>query len=68
MRSRSLRSSTSAGVPCGRCARDGWKYIEAPKPELYEVDRDPGETSNAVASEGTLASTLAQKVSSFGSG
>jgi choline-sulfatase len=46
---------------------NGWKYIEAPKPELYEVDRDPGETTNKVAIEGRLASTLAQRVSSYGS-
>ena len=28
----------------------GWKYIEAPEPELYEVATDPGETRN-LASE-----------------
>lgn len=27
---------------------DGWKYIHAPKPELYDLSRDPGETQNAV--------------------
>lgn len=25
---------------------DGWKYIEAPTPELYRVEEDPGETVN----------------------
>jgi choline-sulfatase len=26
-----------------------WKYIRAPKPELYDLARDPGETRNVVA-------------------
>ena len=30
-----------------RALRDGqWKYVEAPTPELYDVRKDPGETSN----------------------
>jgi arylsulfatase A-like enzyme/Tfp pilus assembly protein PilF len=30
-----------------RAMRDGrWKYIEAPTPELYDVQQDPGETRN----------------------
>src|SRR5512139_3520064 len=30
-----------------RAVRDGkWKYIEAPTPELYDVQQDPGETKN----------------------
>lgn len=30
-----------------RSLRDGkWKYIEAPTPELYDVQQDPGETRN----------------------
>ncbi len=30
-----------------RALRDGqWKYIDAPKPELYKVREDPGETRN----------------------
>ncbi len=26
-----------------------WKYIQAPKPELYDLVRDPGETNNVMA-------------------
>jgi arylsulfatase A-like enzyme/Flp pilus assembly protein TadD len=26
-----------------------WKYIRAPRPELYDLSRDPGETSNVLA-------------------
>jgi Tfp pilus assembly protein PilF len=28
-----------------------WKYIEAPEPELYDLQADPGETRNLAASE-----------------
>jgi arylsulfatase A-like enzyme/Flp pilus assembly protein TadD len=32
-----------------RSVRDGrWKYILAPKPELYDLERDPGELTNLV--------------------
>jgi choline-sulfatase len=27
---------------------DNWKYIRAPKPELYDLNRDPGETTNVL--------------------
>jgi arylsulfatase A-like enzyme/Flp pilus assembly protein TadD len=26
-----------------------WKYIRAPRPELYDLNRDPGETNNVIA-------------------
>ncbi len=35
-----------------RALRDGrWKYILAPRPELYDLDRDPGERQNLVDQE-----------------
>jgi arylsulfatase A-like enzyme/tetratricopeptide (TPR) repeat protein len=35
-----------------RTLRDGrWKYILAPRPELYDLDRDPGELQNLVDRE-----------------
>jgi arylsulfatase A-like enzyme/cytochrome c-type biogenesis protein CcmH/NrfG len=46
---------------------NGWKYIEAPKPELYDVRRDPAENTNRVTEERSVASQLAQKVSGYGS-
>lgn len=46
---------------------NGWKYIEAPKPELYELGRDPGETVNKAASDGALVAELEHRVSTYGS-
>jgi len=44
---------------------DGWKYIDAPSPELYDLARDPGETSNLFARERNRASALAAKLATF---
>ena len=49
---------------------DRWKYIEAPKPELYDMRADPGERRNALDARAPLAaglgSALARIVTSFG--
>jgi arylsulfatase A-like enzyme/Flp pilus assembly protein TadD len=39
-----------------------WKYIRAPKPELYNLRDDPVETRNEVASAGDVASALGRKL------
>ncbi len=42
-----------------RSLRQGrWKYIEAPRPELYDLERDPMETRNVVSSEPSRARAL----------
>jgi tetratricopeptide (TPR) repeat protein len=42
-----------------RSLRQGrWKYIEAPRPELYDLERDPMETRNVVTSESSRARAL----------
>jgi choline-sulfatase len=38
------------------------KYIAAPKPELYDVDVDPAETQNRIASNADIARALASQV------
>ena len=30
---------------------DGWKYIDAPRPELYDLTRDPGERRNLIVTD-----------------
>lgn len=40
--------------------QDGdWKFIDAPRPELYALDRDANEQSNLVATETAMADRLA---------
>ncbi len=40
--------------------QDGdWKYIEAPEPELYDLEADPGEVANAAVDHPGIAASLA---------
>jgi choline-sulfatase len=49
-----------------RALRSGpWKYIAAPKAELYDVGKDAGEQSNLVAAESTIARGLDQRVARY---
>jgi arylsulfatase A-like enzyme/Flp pilus assembly protein TadD len=42
-----------------RVLRDGrWKYIQAPRPELYDLAQDPGETRNLAGREPARAEAL----------
>jgi choline-sulfatase len=42
-----------------RALRDGrFKYVQAPRPELYDLKEDPGETRNLVASQAARAEAL----------
>jgi arylsulfatase A-like enzyme/Flp pilus assembly protein TadD len=40
----------------------GWKYIQAPKPELYDLRNDPAEEKNLVRSEGGRAADLRSRL------
>jgi len=42
--------------------REGWKYIEAPTRELYDLGRDPGETENLAAERRERVAELAAVV------
>ena len=39
-----------------------YKYIEAPRPELYDLTADPGETTNVFARHSTLAFEMARRL------
>lgn len=39
-----------------------WKYIRAPKPELYNLKTDPGETRNEAGSAGDVASAAGRRL------
>ena len=53
-----------------RAVRDGkWKYIEAPTPELYDLQQDPGETKNVHGAFSSQAEELRLRLESMaGSG
>jgi choline-sulfatase len=51
-----------------RTLRSGeWKYIAAPKPELYDLAHDPGETRNVVNEQPARTSDLARRVDAISS-
>jgi choline-sulfatase len=47
---------------------EGWKYVEAPRPELYHLSEDPGETRNVLESRGPVASGMRQSLGRYGGG
>ena len=44
---------------------DRYKFIEAPKPELYDLDKDPHELQNLYAEKKAVASELRSKLSAL---
>jgi choline-sulfatase len=44
---------------------DGWKYIDAPDPELFEVRRDPGEATNLASRRPELAAAMKTRLSAM---
>ena len=44
---------------------DGWKYIAAPKPELYDTANDAAESSNRVTAESARASRAQEQVAKW---
>lgn len=48
--------------PLRSLSRGGWKYIHAPKPELYNLLTDPLEQNNLVAERGELADELREEL------
>jgi choline-sulfatase len=40
-----------------------WKYVEAPHPELFNVEKDPGESANAVRANSAQAAALRSELS-----
>lgn len=41
-----------------------WQYIDAPKPELYDVDSDPGEVHNLAGAQAALALSYRDRIRS----
>jgi len=49
----------------GIVTREGWKYIHAPKPELYNLKNDPGEKINLLAAEPQRVQSLLDRLLSL---
>jgi arylsulfatase A-like enzyme/Flp pilus assembly protein TadD len=48
---------------------DRWKYVRAPRPELYDLSRDPGETNNIAGNNPEEVKRLEEKLTAMtGSG
>jgi choline-sulfatase len=49
-----------------RAIRSGtWKFIAAPKPELFDLERDPGEQQNVAAAQPSVAGDLAARTARY---
>lgn len=44
---------------------DGWKYIDAPRPELYRVADDPGETRNLIDERSSVAAVMRKRLLAY---
>ncbi len=64
--SESLYAHDHLGCSTLRSVRIGkYKYIDAPKPELYDLDVDPGELHNRYEVDRKTASSLKARIASF---
>lgn len=53
--------------PLRAVRQGGWKYIDAPKPELYHVAHDSAESSNVFTTERPRATTMQAQVERYSS-
>ena len=51
--------------PLRAVREEGWKYIDAPRPELFSVDRDPGENENVAAAEAVRVAAMRERVNGY---
>jgi choline-sulfatase len=58
---------TRGWAPLSGVIADGWKYIELPIPELYDLARDPAEAQNLAARQGDRLRTLQARLKEMAS-
>ncbi len=59
----SRMSSIAYGwAPLSGWREEGWKYIQAPRPELYDLRADPGESVNLYETESARARRMARQL------
>jgi cytochrome c-type biogenesis protein CcmH/NrfG len=54
-------------APLRSIRSDNWKLIDAPRPELFDIDRDPGENSSVASAQSVVVRQLDQRVSRYSS-
>ncbi|HKC11774.1 MAG TPA: sulfatase-like hydrolase/transferase, partial [Vicinamibacteria bacterium] len=52
-------------APLRALRAEGWKYIEAPRAELYRLPEDPGETRNLVRERASVAGAIRGRLASL---
>ena len=55
-------------APLRALRAEGWKYVDAPRPELYHLREDPGETRNRLDDRGRVAEAMRGRLSARGAG
>jgi cytochrome c-type biogenesis protein CcmH/NrfG len=51
--------------PLRAVREDGWKYVDAPRPELFRVENDPGEHENLAAAEAVRVAAMRERVNGY---
>jgi hypothetical protein len=63
---RSAHATLTPRPPGLRAARDGrFKFIDAPRPELYDLETDPFEEPNLYATRSATTTVLARRLDAF---
>jgi arylsulfatase A-like enzyme/tetratricopeptide (TPR) repeat protein len=55
-------------APLRAIRAEGFKYVEAPRAELYDLVRDPGETRNLIDDRGSVAARMRERLLTFDRG
>ncbi len=55
-------------APLRAIRSDRWKLIAAPKPELFDIANDPGEQTNRIGDESSIAARLSDRANRYSPG
>jgi choline-sulfatase len=55
-------------APLRALRAEGWKYIDAPRAELFRIRDDPGERTNLIDQRSTVAERMRERLATYGQG
>jgi arylsulfatase A-like enzyme/Flp pilus assembly protein TadD len=55
-------------APLRALRAEGWKFIDAPRAELYRIPEDPGETRNRLAERSSVAAAMRRRLAALDAG